>query len=55
MVLLELARSPSPLPEEFDRIDGGLDATSLVPDDLPPPWPDRLRALLSPVPEERVW
>jgi tRNA A-37 threonylcarbamoyl transferase component Bud32 len=55
VVLLELARTPSPLPEEFDRMDGGFDAASFVPDDLPAPWTERLRALLSSDPEARTW
>ena len=55
VVLLELARTPAPLPEIFDRIDGDFDSTPLVPEDLPAPWTDTLRRLLSPQPETRTW
>lgn len=55
VVLLELALSPGPLPEVFDRIDGTFDATAMVPDDLPTPWGDTLRRLLSADPEVRTW
>jgi len=55
VVLLELASAPSPLPPLFDRLDDSLDARDLVPEDLPPPWPERLRRLLSPDPEQRTW
>jgi serine/threonine protein kinase len=54
LVLLELAMTPTPLPDAFDRIDGEFDARAFVPDDLPEPWGDRLRARLDPDPEART-
>jgi tRNA A-37 threonylcarbamoyl transferase component Bud32 len=54
VVLLELALTPTPLPEGFDRIDSDFDARVFVPDDVPEPWGDRLRARLHPDPQERA-
>jgi hypothetical protein len=53
VVLLELALTPTPLPDAFDRIDGDFDARAFVPEDLPEPWGERLRARLHPDPQER--
>lgn len=55
VVLLELALSPKPLPEEFDTLEGALDAAATIPQDLPQPWIERLQRLLSAEPEERTW
>jgi serine/threonine protein kinase len=54
VVLLELAITPTPLPDAFDRIDGEFDARTFVPEDLPEPWGERLRARLDPDPEGRT-
>jgi serine/threonine protein kinase len=55
VLLLELALAPEPLPEAFDRIDHTLDASALVPDDLPGGWTPTIRSLLSLDPEARNW
>jgi serine/threonine protein kinase len=55
VVLLELAQAPTPLGEAFDRIDAEFDPSSLVPDELPGEWTQRLRRLLAPDPEARTW
>ncbi len=55
VVLLELARSPHRLPDEFDALDSKLDPAVWVPEDLAPPWPVTLRSLLSRDPEARSW
>jgi len=55
VLLLELVRTPEPLPAAFDRLDDTLDASSLVPDDLPGGWTPTLRSLLSSDPEARSW
>ena len=55
LVLLEVALAPQPLPPLFDRLDGGLDAQSLVPDGLPEGWTDHLATMLSTDPLERAW
>jgi tRNA A-37 threonylcarbamoyl transferase component Bud32 len=55
VVLLELCLNPAPLPDAFDRLDGGLDAARFVPPDLPERWSARLRAVLSDDPEARTW
>lgn len=53
VVLLELAMTPTPLPEAFDRIDGDFDARTFVPDDVPAPWREALLQRLDPDPEAR--
>ncbi len=53
VVLLELATTPTPLPEAFDRIDGDFDARTFVPDDVAAPWRDELLQRLDPDPEAR--
>jgi serine/threonine protein kinase len=55
VVLLELARTPAPLPDVFDRLDADFDAAAHVPDDLPAPWNRTIRSLLSSDPEARRW
>jgi len=55
VVLLELATTPKPLPDMFDRMDPDFDAASVVPDTLPGAWSNQLRTLLSIRPEERTW
>ncbi|MEZ4381752.1 MAG: serine/threonine-protein kinase [Nannocystaceae bacterium] len=54
VVLLELALTPSPLAEEFDRVSGDLDAAHHVPDDLPDGWTARLRQMLAADPAARA-
>jgi len=55
VVLLELAMSPSPLPDAFDRLEGPADPASLLPSELDEVWRARLARLLSTAPEERQW
>lgn len=55
VVLLELARYPTALPDEFDRPGGSFDAAQYVPDDLSHSWTERLRSLLATDPGARQW
>jgi tRNA A-37 threonylcarbamoyl transferase component Bud32 len=53
-VLLELSLAPAPLPPLFDQVNGDLNATALIPPDLPDGWSARLARMLADDPQDRA-
>jgi hypothetical protein len=51
---LELSLAPAPLPPLFDQVNGDLNATALIPPDLPDGWSARLARMLADDPQDRA-